>query len=118
MFNILLDHTVPGPVSRLMRNHTVYTAVLLGWQELSNGDLIAAADRERFDAMVTANKILIYQQNLTSRRLGLVVLSTSDWRVSRQHPLKVIQAVDAAKLCCYLEVELPRLPPFRVAPEP
>jgi len=43
----------------------------LGWQQLSNGELIASAEEQGFDLLVTADRNLRYQQNLTGRRLAI-----------------------------------------------
>lgn len=65
--------------------------------ELGNGDLLAAAETESFAVMVTGDKNLSYQQNLTDRKLALVVLSTNDWKVIRDNPAPVVAAISAAK---------------------
>ena len=113
---LILDHNVPRPFARLLRLHDVATAASLGWHELSNGELISAAEQAGFDVVVTADANLVYQQNLSSRRLGLVVINTNDWRVIRQHSAQVIRAVDAAVPGCFIEINLPRFNPFRQLP--
>jgi hypothetical protein len=71
---ILLDHSVPRPLARLIPGHEVGTASDEGWSELSNGDLLAAAEIAAFDCLVTADRNLNYQQNLQSRRIAIVVI--------------------------------------------
>jgi hypothetical protein len=51
----------------------------MGWNSLSNGELLAAAEAAEFDAMITADSNIKYQQNLTGRRIALIVLSTNHW---------------------------------------
>ena len=46
-------------------------AAELGWQQLSNGELIASAEEQGFDLLITADRNLRYQQNLTGRRLAI-----------------------------------------------
>ena len=48
----------------------------MGWDSLRNGDLIQMAE-EGFDALITSDQNLKYQQNLTTRKLGIVVLPTN-----------------------------------------
>jgi hypothetical protein len=47
----------------------------MGWQELENGDLIAAAEREGSEVMVTADKQMQYQQSLADRKICIIVLN-------------------------------------------
>ena len=60
---ILFDVNVPRPVSRVLTGHTVAFADKRGWRELSNGDLLAAAESAGFDALLTTDLNLRYQQN-------------------------------------------------------
>lgn len=46
----------------------------MGWDQLRNGRLVAEADGAGFDAIVTVDKNLRYQQNLTGRRIAIFVL--------------------------------------------
>jgi hypothetical protein len=79
---ILFDHVTPRGIARFLPGHTVTKARERGWDTLSNGDLLAAAERAGFDVLLTADKNMRYQQNLTGRRLALVVLSTPQWPLS------------------------------------
>jgi hypothetical protein len=81
-----------------------------GWRELTNGDLLAAAEFEGFDVMLTADTTPRYQQNLATRRIAIVALLTNAWPVIRENPDAVIHAVDAATPGSYQEVQFARLP--------
>jgi hypothetical protein len=48
----------------------------MGWSELDNGKLLSAAEIE-FDAIITTDQSIRYQQNLAGRRLAVVVLPTT-----------------------------------------
>jgi len=48
----------------------------MGWAELENGDLIAAAESEGFEAMITCDKQMQYQQNLKTRQACILVLNS------------------------------------------
>jgi hypothetical protein len=56
---------------------------------------------------VTTDRNLKYQQNLTGRRLAIVVLLTTSWPRIRQALPEVVEAVDAAAPGSYLEVKVP-----------
>lgn len=75
---ILFDHGTPAPLRRQLAGHEISTAYEMGWAKLSNGDLLAAAEKS-FDAFITTDQNLRYQQNLTGRRLAILVLPTTSW---------------------------------------
>ncbi len=50
----------------------------MGWGQLQNGDLLTKAEAE-FEAFITTDQNLKYQQNLTGRNLAILVLPTNDW---------------------------------------
>ena len=68
----------------------------MGWQQLENGDLMTAGEGVGFDVMVTGDKNLRYQQNLSGRRLAIVLLGTIRWRILRNDTASVAAAVDQA----------------------
>ncbi|CAN5723698.1 hypothetical protein BH11ARM2_BH11ARM2_22610 [soil metagenome] len=72
---VLIDNCVPRKFARLITGHEVFLARQMGWHELSNGDLISAAEQGGFDVLVTTDKNLQYQQNLTGRKISIVVLA-------------------------------------------
>jgi hypothetical protein len=59
-------------------DHVVVTAREMDWADLDNGHLLAAAEAE-FDALITTDQNLRYQQNLAGRRLAILVLPTTSW---------------------------------------
>lgn len=72
---LLIDNCVPRKFAKLIPGHEITHARQLGWHELQNGLLIAAAEAEGFDAILTTDKNLKSQQNLRYRRLSIIVLS-------------------------------------------
>jgi hypothetical protein len=75
----------------------------MGWSNLENGELLAAAEG-KFDAMVTTDQNLRYQQNLQGRRLAILVLPTTNWLEIRSHLTEISTAVDVLKPGEYLEL--------------
>lgn len=71
---VLFDKNAPYGLARHLEAHTVSKAADLGWGTLQNGELIAAAEEAGFEVFLTADKNLQYQQNLSERRIGIVVL--------------------------------------------
>ena len=70
---LLLDESVPRRLRRALPSHEVMTVVEMGWGGIKNGDLLALA-ASRFDAFITVDKNLPYQQNLSNLALAVVVL--------------------------------------------
>jgi hypothetical protein len=53
---ILFDNGTPRGLARFLVGHSVEEARTRGWEELSNGELIDAAEQAGFNAMVTTDK--------------------------------------------------------------
>jgi hypothetical protein len=104
---ILFDHVTPSGIARYLPGHTVTKAKDRGWDTLTNGDLLAEAERAGFDVLLTADKNMRYQQNLRGRRIALVVLSTPQWPVVRLHIGRIVSALNAATPGSYIEVNIP-----------
>lgn len=107
---ILFDHVTPRGIARFLSGHIVTKAKDRGWDTLTNGDLLAEAERAGFDVLLTADKNMRYQQNLTGRRIALVVLSTPQWPLVRLHIERIAAAVNSAMPGSYIEVEIPYQP--------
>jgi hypothetical protein len=73
---------------------------------LSNGELLAAAEAAGFEVFVTTDKNLRYQQNLTGRRLAVVVLSKARWRLIRQKLGAINAAVSGVRPGDFIQVEI------------
>ena len=76
---ILFDQGTPAPLRRHLAGHTVDTASERGWSDLDNGDLIEQAEREGYELLITTDQNIRYQQNLTGRRLAVLVLLSTAW---------------------------------------
>ena len=103
---VLFDHSTPAPLGPYLTGHAVTEARDRGWDRLSNGDLLAEAERAGFDVLLTADKNIRYQQNLRGRRIAIVVLGTPKWPVVRLHIERIAAAVNAATPGSYTEVNL------------
>jgi hypothetical protein len=104
---ILFDQVTPRGIARFLPGHTVAKAKDQGWDTLSNGDLLAEAERAGFDVFLTADKNIQYHQNLAGRRIAVVVLSTPQWPLLRMHTAKIAAAVNAATPGSYAESQIP-----------
>ena len=101
---VLFAVNMPRPLLRELPGHEVLTAQAMGWGELVNGDLLQAAEKEGFDAFVTADRNLRYQQNLTGRRIAILIVPSNNLRVLAQMAATIRSAVDQLKPGDYVEL--------------
>lgn len=104
---ILFDNGTPRGLARFLAVHVVEEARARGWEELANGALIDVAEQAGFEVMVTTDKNIRYQQNLTARRIALVVLGNSQWPMVKLVAGTIVAAVNAAEPGSYVEVYVP-----------
>jgi shikimate 5-dehydrogenase len=70
---LILDESVPAGLRQSLPDHAVKTVVEMGWGGVVNGALLALAAKE-FDAFLTVDKNLPFQQNLANLPIAVVVL--------------------------------------------
>jgi hypothetical protein len=105
---ILFDHGAARGLARAFPDHTVVTARARGWDRLSNGSLLKAAEAAAVDLLLTTDQRIRYQQNLTGRRIAIVVLAgTTKWSRVRLHLGRIAAAVKEATPGSYTEVAIP-----------
>jgi hypothetical protein len=104
---VLFDHGTPRGIARSLHPHTIKEAKAQGWDTLTNGELLRVAEEAGFDLLLTTDKNLRFQQNLRGRKLAIVVLSNSRWRLVRRALDSIATAVNAAKPGSYTVVEIP-----------
>ena len=72
---VLLDECLPRRLKRELVGHDVKTAPEMGWVSKRNGELVALAVSE-FDAFLTADRNLSYQQDVSSFDIAVMVRRT------------------------------------------
>src|SRR5215204_4185753 len=83
---ILFDQGTPAPLRRALTGHIVSTAYAMSWTKLDNGALLDAAELH-FDVLITTDRNLRYQQNVSGRKLAIMVLPTTSWpKIKRTYP--------------------------------
>ena len=100
---VLLDACVPRPLRKFLRDHTFQTAQEMGWGQLKNGALLQATEPE-FDAFLTSDQNLKYQQKVSGRKLAILVLPTNDWSAIRLHTNEIAAKVTALKPGDFVEL--------------
>jgi hypothetical protein len=105
MTRILLDQNVPAALRHLLEEPTA-TTQQMGWGRLSNGDLLAEAESAGFNILITADHSIRYQQNLSKRKIALIILDTNRWRSVREHAAELDRAIANAKPGTYQDIAM------------
>jgi hypothetical protein len=106
MMRILFDQGTPVPLRSHLAGHQIETAAARGWSELTYGDLLNKAESEGFEAFVTTDQNLHYQQNLSERTIAILVLKTTSWPRIETRVAEVQVAVDSLRAGDYIEVDI------------
>jgi hypothetical protein len=104
---LLFDQGTPVPLRKYLLSHTVVTAYEQGWNDIRNGDLLKQAEAEGFDALITTDQNIRYQQNLTARKISIVVLMTTSWPRIKKQVAMVVDSIDALQPGSYVELSIP-----------
>jgi hypothetical protein len=70
---VLLDECIDWRLSRHLVGREVRTARQMGWTTIKNGELLSLA-AQRFDAFVTVDRNMAFQQNLATLTIAVLVL--------------------------------------------
>jgi hypothetical protein len=95
---VLLDESLPKRLGAFLKPNEVATVAQRGWRGLSNGDLLTKAAAE-FDVLVTADRRMQHQQNLSRYPIAVIVLIARKNRLVDYEPLvpALLRAIDAAR---------------------
>ena len=104
--NILLDESAPRLIKTRLTDFSISTVQEMGWTGLKNGELLTLAEQQ-FDAFITADQQLRYQQNLAGRRLAILVLPSNQVpMVTRLLPM-IAQTLRDMAPGAFVELPLP-----------
>lgn len=83
---LLLDECLPRRLKGGLPGHEVKTVPEMGWASVENGDLLSRIESV-FEAFITIDGNLRYQQNMTGRSFALIVLTARDNTLETLLPL-------------------------------
>ena len=84
---VLVDESLPRRIRREMPGFNVRTVQQQGWSRTKNGALLRLAEGAGFEAFLTADQSLQYQQNLAGSRLRIIVFAAPSNRMEHIGPL-------------------------------
>jgi predicted nuclease of predicted toxin-antitoxin system len=71
---LLLDENLPHQLRHELPGHDCFTVAYMGWGGIENGELLTLAASNGFDALLTKDANLQYEQNLVNLPIAVVVL--------------------------------------------
>ena len=94
---LLLDECIPRPLKRDLVGHDVRHVVDMGWSSKRNGELLRLMLAEHFEALLTVDQNLEFQQNLRASGIRVVVVLARTNRVKELRPLvpQMLRAFDS-----------------------
>ena len=104
---ILFDKGTPRQLHRRLFGHEVETVQERGWDTLSNGDLLDRAEEAGFEALMTTDQSIRYQQNISNRRVAVVVLMNTAWPRIARRTEAVRQALEGIQPGEVREIHIP-----------
>jgi predicted nuclease of predicted toxin-antitoxin system len=103
---VLFDNGTPRGVAAALKAHAVEEARTRGWDNLTNGELLAAAEAAGFDVLLTTDRNLQYQQNLAGRKIAVVVLGNGRWARIKSRLDVIAKTVGDATPGSFIEVAI------------
>jgi predicted nuclease of predicted toxin-antitoxin system len=94
---VLFDHNLPHKLRTALLTlcqHQIVTTAYMGWSDLKNGELLRTAEEGGIEVFVTGDRSLVYEQNLTGRRLAIVALSANNWPIVKNHISQILAVMD------------------------
>jgi len=83
---VLLDECFPQALRRELSGHDIKTVGEAGWAGVKNGELLRLAAKD-FDALLTVDRNLEYQQNFSGLTLAVVVVDAASNDIAVLRPL-------------------------------
>ena len=84
---LLLDENLPHKLRTEITGHEVFTLAFMGWSGIDNGELLIKAAAVRFDALITNDRGLEYEQNQSGLPIAVIVLLSSSNTMEAIRPL-------------------------------
>jgi predicted nuclease of predicted toxin-antitoxin system len=85
--NLLLDENLPIKLkSYFSDNHSIKTVREMNWSGKKNGELLELMILQGFEALVTIDKNLNYQQNIRQFNILIIILNSPDNKLKTLEP--------------------------------
>lgn len=93
---VLLDECVDGYLARELTGHEAITVGRLGWSGTKNGQLLKRAADADFDAFVTTDRGVPFQNNIAALPMTIIVLyaKSNNWNDLKELLPQLLWALD------------------------
>jgi hypothetical protein len=118
MIRVLFDKNVPYPRKRYLTGYRMKTAEEEGWGQISNGELISRAEQAAYEILIACDQNVRYRQNLTHRKIAMVVLGSNIWPSVRQKVGEIASAFTRVSPGSFEFIEIAPPPKRRPLPSP
>ena len=109
MKKVLLDENLPRPLKSYFSDQLIVTSVPdMGWQSKQNGELLSAMSAQGISYLLTADRNLRFQQNLSLHSIFVVVLVSCDTRLKSliPHVETIEQAILQHSEAGFIEIDI------------
>ena len=103
---ILLDECTPRLVKNRLPQFFIRTAQELGWAGIKNGKLLNLAEGQ-FDVLVSTDQNLPFQQNLTGKKLAVIILPSNKVPIVAQLISVIEQSLQVIQPGTFTKIKLP-----------
>ena len=79
---ILLDHNLDRRLKNYLTEYETVTTQEQNWADVLNGELLTLAEENGFDVLLTADTNIKSQQNLSNRKISILVLRAFNNRLT------------------------------------
>jgi predicted nuclease of predicted toxin-antitoxin system len=106
---VLLDENLPHQLRLELPGHDVYTVAYMKWAGIANGELLRRAAAEGFDAVITNDRGLEYQQNVGTLPVAVIVLLAKANTIEAIRPLcpQLLAALARLRPCEFVKLSAP-----------
>jgi hypothetical protein len=104
---VLLDEMLPAGVAGLLPDHEVVTVQAAGFKGLKNGQLLRNAVADGFDVLLTADRNLPEQQNISVSGIAVVLVRGSRMTELTPQADLIAAAIERAEPGLVIRVERP-----------
>lgn len=87
MRKVLLDENLPHELRFYIPGHDVRTVQFMHWDGIGNGDLLGLAIDDQFDVIVTMDKRIPVEHDLSKLNIGLILMAAQSNKFEDLRPL-------------------------------
>jgi len=110
----ILDEGVPEALADLIPGHEITSVGAEGWKSVRNGKLLKLIEAAGFEAFISNDKRIEFDQNLSRRPFAILLLSTNHWPTMQPHVGNIAAALETAQPGTITRVDVGRFIPAKL----